>query len=394
MDLAAWRMMTGVKKCQVRNNMTGNLFSGASMSLAAGLSHLIFVAGIFLVSAALTWVMIRFNISDVPNARSSHVRPTPKSGGVAIAAAFFSGLAALYILSGTARLPADQFVMFLVTAGLMFTAALADDLTGLAAGAKLAMQFICASLFSLFVAHVDMLAFPIIGNLAFGVFGHVLTVLWIIFFMNAFNFMDGINGLAGGGALIASLFLAGIAYFAGAHFVYLGALSLFGAALGFFVFNFPHGRIFMGDTGSQIIGFAMAGLAVIGARADLGQVSITVVPALFACFLFDVMATLAYRFSRGQKLSQAHREHLYQISNRLGFSHKRVSLIYFGLFLLNGVFAILIQAAEPAARLPLLLGCIMLHAPLAIMVYGAGLREGKADLARPVKIEAQIQTGA
>lgn len=373
-------------------NSVSELFSGADMTLAAALSHLVFVLGIFILSAMLTWAMIRFNISDVPNDRSSHVRPTPKSGGVAIAAAFFAGLAGLYMLSGTARLPGAQFVMFLATSGIMFAAALIDDLAGLRALVKFSMQFICALLFSLFVAHIDVLAFPMIGNVAFGVFGHVITVLWIIFFMNAFNFMDGINGLAGGGALIASVFLAGIAFFSGAHFVYLTALCLFGAVLGFFVFNFPNGRIFMGDTGSQITGFVMSGLAVIAARADIGQVSIMVVPALFACFLFDVLVTLCYRFARGQNLGQAHREHLYQISNRLGFSHKRVSLIYFGLFIMNGIFGALIQNAEPAARLPLLLGGILLHAPLAIMVYGAGLRSGVADLTGPVKIKAQIKT--
>ncbi|MFZ5834132.1 MAG: glycosyltransferase family 4 protein [Pseudomonadota bacterium] len=375
-------------------NSISALFSGAELTPVAALSHLVFVLGIFGISALLTWGMIRFNISDIPNERSSHARPTPKSGGVAIAAAFFAGLAGLYLLSGTVRLPGAQFVMFLATAGIMFAAALIDDLRGLRAGVKFTVQSLCALLFSLFVAHIDVLAFPVIGTVAFGVLGYGITVLWIIFFMNAFNFMDGINGLAGGGALIAALFLAGIAFFSGAHFVYLTALCLFGAVLGFFVFNFPNGRIFMGDTGSQIIGFVMAGLAVIAARTDIGQVSIMVVPALFGSFLFDVLVTLCYRFARGRNLGQAHREHLYQISNRLGFSHRRVSLIYFGLFVMNGVFGVLIQAAEPAARLPLLLSGIVLHAPLAVMVYGAGLRGGIADLGGPVEIKAQIKTGA
>ncbi|HAK63278.1 MAG: glycosyltransferase family 4 protein [Pseudomonadota bacterium] len=350
--------------------------TGAALGPFAALSHFFFLLMIAAFSAALTWVMIRLNISDVPNARSSHVRPTPKSGGVAIAAAFFSGLAVLYLHSGTARLPSGQFTWFLATSGLMFGAAFWDDLAGLRAGVKFATQFVCAALFSFFVAHIDVLAFPLLGEVSLGVIGHAMTVLWIIFFMNAFNFMDGINGLAGGGALIATAFLGGIAFFAGAHFVYLGALCLFGAVLGFFVFNFPHGRIFMGDTGSQIIGFVFSGLAVIGARADIGQVSVMVAPALFACFLFDVLATLCYRLWRRQRLSEGHREHLYQISNLLGFSHQRVSYIYFGLLLLNGVFAAALQAAQPSARLPLLLGGILLHAPLGLLVYGAGLRQG------------------
>ena len=358
---------------------------GAAISPLAALSHFIFVLMIFAFSAGLTWGMIRLNISDVPNARSSHARPTPKSGGVAIAAAFFTGLGVLYLLSGTARLPSGQFAWFLAASGLMFGAALWDDLAGLRASVKFAMQFTSAALFSFFVAHIDMLALPLMGEVSLGVMGHVMTVLWIIFFMNAFNFMDGINGLAGGGALIATAFLGGIAFFSGAHFVYLGALCLFGAVLGFFVFNFPHGRIFMGDTGSQIIGFVFSGLGVIGARADAGQVSVMVAPALFACFLFDVMATLVYRMWRGRRLSEAHREHLYQISNLLGFSHQRVSYIYFGLLVLNGVFGAALQAAQPAARLPLLLGGILLHAPLALLVYGAGLRQGVGGFPVPGK---------
>lgn len=376
-------------------NPPGESAFDAGMTAFAAFSHFAFVAVVFLASAVMTLALIRLNISDVPNERSSHDRPTPKSGGIAIAAAYFAGLTGLYLLSATARLPAEQFAMLLLTSGIMFAAALIDDLIGLRAVIKFSVQLVCAVLFSVYVAHIDVLTFPLFGAVEFGLAGHLISVLWIIFFMNAFNFMDGINGLAGGGALIATGFLAAIAFFAGAHFVYLSALCLFGAMLGFFVFNFPHGRIFMGDTGSQITGFALSGLALIGARADIGQVSVMVVPTLFGCFLFDVLATLGYRFLRRQTLSQAHREHLYQISNRLGFSHKRVSYIYFGLFILNGVFAGFLQTAEPAARLPLFLGALLINAPLAIMVYGAGRRVGIVPLSpRPVKIQPQVETGA
>ena len=157
----------------------------ARMTLAAGLSHLAYVSIIFMGSAALTWLMIRLNISDVPNARSSHDRPTPKSGGVAIAAAFFAGLGGLYLLSGTARLPSDQFAMFLLTSGILFAAALTDDLIGLRAIVKFSVQFVCALLFSLYVAHIDVMAFPALGMVEFGAAGHLISVLWIIFFMNA-----------------------------------------------------------------------------------------------------------------------------------------------------------------------------------------------------------------
>lgn len=350
------------------------------MSAYSAFTHLLFAFGLFAVSAQITRYMIRINITDMPNARSSHERPTPKSGGVAIAGAFFAGMAVMYVLSGTARLPTVQFIAFVATSGVLFGVALLDDVAGLRPRAKLAVQVGCATAFSVFVAHIDLLAFPFIGNISFGVFGYALTVLWMIFFMNAFNFMDGINGLAGGGVLIASAFLSLIALFGGAHFVYLSGLCLFASVLGFFVFNFPHGKIFMGDTGSQIIGFVLSGLAVTAARADLGQVSVVVVPVLFGCFIFDVIATLIYRFLRGKNLTQAHREHLYQITNQLGFSHIRVSTMYFSLFALSGIFAMLIQLADSSARLVLLLGCILVFAPLGLMIYAAGLRAGVVEL--------------
>lgn len=354
-------------------------FAG-SISAGSALSHLLFALLLFAVSAALTRLMIRLNITDTPNWRSSHTLPTPKSGGVAIAGSFFSGMALLYYLSGTARLPAAQFLTFIVTSGVLFGVSLFDDLVGLRPWMKLAAQFACASLFNLFVAHLDLLAVPFLGNISFGVFGYVLSVFWMMFFMNAFNFMDGVNGLAGGGALIASAFLALIALFSGAHFVYLSALCLFASILGFFVYNFPHGRIFMGDTGSQIIGFVFSGLALIGARADLGQVSVIIVPTLFGCFIFDVAATLVYRFMRGKNLTEAHREHLYQIFNRLGFSHKRVSALYFALFTVSGISAAFIQMAAPSARPALFIGLVAMFTPLAILVYGAGMKQGIVDL--------------
>lgn len=348
----------------------------------AVLSHVFFALMLIGLSALLTRWVVGWNIADIPNARSSHIRPTPKSGGVAIAISFLVGMAVILSLHDAAPLPSMPFAIFLAVIAATFAAALADDLIGLAPFVKLACQLVTALVFSLFVARIDGLAVPIIGNLSFGWFGHLVTIGWFILFMNVYNFMDGIDGLAAGGALIALFILGGIGLVLGAHFVYLSALCLFAAIAGFFVFNFPPAKIFMGDTGSQVIGFVIAGLAVIGARGDAGQISIVIVPALFSCFLVDVLATLVYRFFRGQPLTQAHREHLFQICNRLGFSHFRLSVIYYGLFLVSGIGALLLQFADPAARLPLFISGLLVYVPLAVMVYLAGMAGGIVTVGR------------
>ena len=153
--------------------------------------------------------------------------------------------------------------------------------------------------------------------------------------------------------MISGFFLAVISFLADAPFVYLSAVLLVASTAGFFVFNFPAGRIFMGDTGSQFLGFAFASLAVLASTDGYGGVSIFVVPILFLPFVFDVLYTLARRAYRRRNLSQAHKEHLYQLLNQSGWSHAQVSFLYFGYFVLCGFAALAIQASSPAMRVVL-----------------------------------------
>ena len=108
------------------------------------------------------------------------------------------------------------------------------------------------------------------------------------------------------------------------------------SAAGFLLFNFPKARLFMGDVGSQFIGFAFAALAVIAAEIDASRTSFLVVPLLFFNFIFDTIFTLLRRALRGEDITQAHRTHLYQLLNRIGWSHVQVSLLHFLMTALQG----------------------------------------------------------
>jgi len=342
------------------------------MTAAAFLSHLAFVAGLFALSALLTRLMIRVNIQDVPNHRSSHVRPTPKSGGIAVAAAFFAGIVTLYALTDTVRLPEGSFLALVLLSGLLLGFAYLDDRYDVPALGKLAAQLGVAAGFALFVAAVE--APPA---------GFLLTVLWLVFFVNAFNFMDGINGLASGTAMVAAAFLAAVAFHDLAHFVYVACLCLIGALAGFFVFNFPRGRIFLGDTGSQTIGLLLAGLAVIGHDRDIGRMPFHAVPILFSAFLYDVLLTLAVRTLQRRNLLQAHRQHVYQLLIRMGWSHARVTGLYLALATLAGTGLLAVEIGGLVGPATLTAALLALYAAGTVPVYLAARRRGLLAEAAP-----------
>ena len=349
------------------------------MTAGAFLTHALFALFLLACSATLTGLMIRVNITDVPNRRSSHDRPTPKSGGLAVAGAFLLGIVILYVAGDNARIAEAKFIAFVGLAAFMALFALIDDLRELPPRAKLAGQLLCASLFVVLVSHMERLALPGAGVVELGVWGYLLSALWLAGFMNAYNFMDGINGIAGGSAVIAALFLAGIALHAGAPFVYLASVVLCAATAGFLVFNFPRARIFLGDTGSQFIAFVFAGLAILGS-AEGHKVSVLVVPMLFYPFLYDVTVTLVRRALAGSNVFSAHREHHYQLLVRIGWPHARVSLCYFALSALHGAAAVAMQLGPAGARLWWLLAPLPVYAVITVAVWRAA---AKAGLRRP-----------
>ncbi len=170
--------------------------------------------------------------------------------------------------------------------------------------------------------------------------------------------------------------MAAIAFVAGTPFLYIACLCLIGAGLGFFFFNFPTGRIFMGETGSQFLGFLIACLAVIGTRAELGGISLLVVPVIFITFILDVALTAAYRLARGYSLFQAHREHVYQLLHRLGRPQWQVSMLYYASFLANGALVWLVTQAAPVSLPWLVFGLIPIYLLLALSVLQAAHGQG------------------
>lgn len=347
---------------------------GPVVTLGAAGFHLFAALVLFALSALLTRVMIRVNLVDEPNHRSSHDRPTPKSGGVAIALSYALGAFVLFTQSDAIRIGTQAFAVHLGLALILLAAGLVDDLRELKPLTKLAIQIVVATGFALSVASIDRVDLPFAGPVTLGAAGIPLTVLWIVAVMNLVNFMDGINGLVSGTTMIAAALLALVTVLVDAPFVHFGALVLLAATGGFFVFNFPGGRIFLGDTGSMFLAYMLATLAIIGATAEGGRISLYVVPILISPLLFDAVLTIIVRARRGEKLWVAHRDHLYQQLVRAGLSHAKVSALYFGLALIACAAAWLTQTGAPGVGLYALLALMPIYATFALWVrrYVAG----------------------
>jgi len=322
------------------------------MTFLSFLSHLLFASVLFGISSLLTWLMLsRVRIMDVPNARSSHHSPIPRGGGVAIVVTFLLGVIAIDLLGDKTPLGQQYFWAFLGSALLIAVISFIDDLTGQGFLVKLATQVLAALFVVASGIVLDQFSVPFVGNLQLPWLGAVLTVLWIVGLTNTYNFMDGIDGLAALTAVIASAFFAYITFFHGSLFIYITSYTILAGAGGFLLFNRPPARIFLGDVGSAFLGFIFAVMAIVAARYDHSHTSFLVMPLLLLHFLFDTLVTLCRRVLAGENITQAHRTHAYQLLQRMGWSHGRVTLCYAVLGLLQGGAAMLMVEIGGESRL-------------------------------------------
>jgi UDP-GlcNAc:undecaprenyl-phosphate GlcNAc-1-phosphate transferase len=311
------------------------------MTLAAFATHLLFAISLSCLSLALTrFMLIRVRVMDLPNDRSSHTLPTPKSGGIAIVATFLVGVVVIFLFAEKSLIRQDYFLGFVVSALLIAGISLYDDIHNKPFIIKLVTQFLAVFLVLAFGIVIDQVALPFVGPVTLGGWGYPLSFLWILGLTNAYNFMDGLDGLAGGVAVIACAFFCVITFSQGSTFVYITCYALLAGALGFLVYNFPPGRIFMGDVGSTFLGFTLAVLAIIAARYDRSHTSFMVMPLLLFNLIYDTFFTFMRRLFAGERVIDAHRTHLYQLFNRLGYSHRTVSFFHYTVCVLQGLAAV------------------------------------------------------
>jgi UDP-GlcNAc:undecaprenyl-phosphate GlcNAc-1-phosphate transferase len=304
-------------------------------------SHLLFGAGLVLVSLFITRLMLhRFRIMDTPNDRSSHTEPVPKAGGLAVVATFLLGIMAIYLLGDKTPISQGYFSGFVLSALAIAVVSFYDDINYKSFTVKLGTQVLAACVMIAFGVVIDQIGLPRVGLVQLGWLAYPVTFLWIVGLTNSFNFMDGLDGMAAGVAVIVSFFFGLITLSQGSTFVYITCYTVLAGSLGFLYYNFPPARIFMGDVGSAFLGFIFATLAIIAARYDHSHTSFFVMPLLLFNFIFDTGFTFVRRLLNREYVTQAHRTHLYQLCNRLGCSHRTVSLSYYAMCVAQGLGAI------------------------------------------------------
>jgi len=280
---------------------------------------LIIILGVisFILTYFIRQFALKYKLIDVPNERSSHNVPTPKGGGVAIVISWFLGITVLFFMGYVE----DSLYFALLSGIILSVVSLIDDFINVKPFIRLIFQFITVIIAFYFLNGLRPFIIPELSlNNLYVIYP--IVIIGMVWFINLFNFMDGVDGFASTEAILISLVI----------FVLSGNiinLVLIGCIAGFLFWNWPKAKIFMGDVGSTQLGFILVILGVY--FHNKLEFSILNWIMLSSPFWFDATFTLYRRWRNKEKLSQAHRKHAYQRIVQAGFSHQKVNFYLIGI---------------------------------------------------------------
>lgn len=325
-------------------------------------------SGSFLIALLLTPLLaawaLRKGWVDQPGNRKIHLRGTPRIGGGAIFVGILLPLVSFMVLNGEEirqTIPHMRIVPALLAAGTgIWLLGIYDDLVGAKAWQKFSLQTLAAYFLYTEGVRIEELTNPLGGSFSLGLLSLPVTLLWIVGVSNAFNLIDGIDGLAAGVGMFTAAILAVIAALNGQILITFVATGLAGALLGFLPFNFHPARIFMGDSGSLLVGFILGSLSIFGNEKGTTAVA-TLVPIIaLGLPIMDTFIVMARRFIQGKALFQADREHIHHRLLSLGYTQRRAALVLYGFTVLSGVAALVMAVGKERSGivLVLLLGAV------------------------------------
>lgn len=308
----------------------------------------------FAIAALLSWLLARARgrwvVLDVPNERSLHTHPTPRSGGVAmLAGGAVGGCIAWHQGYAIADISLTLAIMALATVALI------DDRHKLGPGVRLLVQLVVIGLLLYSNSQPDLPAMLL-----------VIALLFLVWMINLYNFMDGMDGFAAGMTVIGFGTYALLAWQTGHMELAMGCAVIVAAAAGFLLLNFPPARLFMGDSGSTVLGL-LAGVVILQAHAE-AILPLWLGVLVFSPFVVDASLTLVTRIFRGERFWMPHKTHYYQRVVQLGWGHRRTVLAEYGLMLACGGSSI--AAATVALNIQILIIVVwsVLYAGLIILI--------------------------
>ena len=285
------------------------------------MSRWLLVAGVAGAALLLTYVLRRYalarSLMDIPNARSSHSVPTPRGGGAAIVVSF---LVALALIATTGGIEWSASVALLGAGGFVALVGFLDDHGHIAARWRLLAHFGAAFWALGWLGGAP--ALQLFGvQLDLGWLGVALAAVYLVWLLNLYNFMDGIDGLAAGEAVLVA---STGAFLTKGSPVSFALFALAASVLGFLIWNWSPAKIFMGDAGSGFLGFAFFSFALY--TENTNTLPLLTWAVLVSVFAVDATLTLVMRARQRKRLSEAHRDHLYQQFIKSGYRHASVTI--------------------------------------------------------------------
>jgi UDP-GlcNAc:undecaprenyl-phosphate GlcNAc-1-phosphate transferase len=283
-----------------------------------------------------------YNLLDSTNHRKIHITDTSRLGGVGVFLAFFP-IACYVIITGS-----NGYNPFYLIAGMTiaFLCGFIDDLVRIRARYKLLIQIAAASMIVLSGLLIKDLRIYTFFYINFGFLSYPITVFWIVAFMNAVNLIDGMDGLSTGIVLIANFFVILISLILGNYHVLTLAVMLECAILGFYIYNFPPAKIFLGDGGAYFIGFMYAVFPLMGVKKSAALTVFLIPMILLLVPICDVILVIFNRFKNGQNLFKPDKSHLHHRLMNLGFTTKGILAVVYSYTAILGIFSLLMVAVH------------------------------------------------
>ncbi len=315
------------------------------------------------VSPIIIKLSVRYGIYDSSSSRKIHNGEIPRLGGLAIFIAFFP--LSIYIISnGYHGYNINLFIPGMI---LSFFCGFLDDMVRIRGRYKLLLQIAAASLVAASGLLIKDFRLYTMFYVEFGYLAYPITVFWIVSFMNAVNLIDGMDGLSSGIVLIANLFIIIISAMTQNYHVLTFSLILEFSIIGFYIFNFPPAKIFIGDGGAYFIGFMYAVMPLMGIKKSAALTVFLIPMILLLVPICDVLLVMLKRFKNGKNLFHPDKNHLHHRLINLGFSNKGILAVVYGYTAVLGIFSLIMVSAKPEMTM-ILFGFILLILGISIVV--------------------------
>ncbi|MDP8203312.1 MAG: MraY family glycosyltransferase [Candidatus Tenebribacter mawsonii] len=280
----------------------------------------------------------KWNLLDHPQQRKIHTVTTPIAGGLSFGIPIILIQILIYFL-----FPEFGFQLLYLAVGgfLMLLLGFLDDKARIKANYKLITQIVIITIIYFAGFNIQLLTNPFGETIALGCFSFPVTILWFLLVVNAFNLIDGLDGLASGIAIIVATVLLAVGYSKSNTIIIFSSLTLIGANLAFLRYNFYPAKIFMGDTGSLFLGFNIAAISIVGKGEFKGITSMTLLVPIIALAIpiMDTALAIFRRVNKKENIFQADKEHIHHKLHEIGLSQKHIALISYFVTVLFGLIA-------------------------------------------------------